>query len=63
MAKQEIRERIQAWWCTKPGHPGMWVYTQKIAIDKLAEGYDIEIAAITRYADGRLPKIERGVVL
>lgn len=36
------------WHCTKPGHPGMLVYTQAIALDKLAEGFDIEIGSVIR---------------
>lgn len=36
------------WHCTKPGHPGMIVYTQKIALDKLNEGFDIEIGQVIR---------------
>lgn len=36
------------WHCTKPGHVGMLVYTQEIALDKLAEGFDIEIGSVVR---------------
>lgn len=36
------------WHCTKPGHPGMTVYTQEIALAELAEGFDIEIGTVIR---------------
>ena len=54
--------RIQVWRCTKDGHPGMIVYTQAIAIDKMAEHFDIEIGVITRHADGSR-SYEWGVIL
>lgn len=44
--------RVQAWKCTKPGYVGMTVYTQSIAIDKMADGFDVQILAIDRHPDG-----------
>ena len=43
---------VQAWSCAKAGHVGMTVYAQSIAIDKMAEGFDIAVVAIGRHADG-----------
>ena len=43
---------VQAWICGKEGHPGMMVYTQDIALDKMGEGFNVEIVAIVRHADG-----------
>lgn len=34
---------VPCWVCTKQGHVGMTVYTQKIALDKFAEGFDIRL--------------------
>lgn len=36
------------WHCTKPGHPGMLVYTQERAIQALSDGFDIEIGTVVR---------------
>lgn len=41
------------WHCTKPNTPSMIVYTQSIALDKLADGYDIEIGRVVRLPQRR----------
>lgn len=53
---------VQAWTCAKEGHPGMIVYTQAIAIDKMAEGFNVQIVAIIRHADGS-NTFQPGVIL
>lgn len=45
-------KRVQVWRCTKVGHVGMIVYAQSIAVDKFAEGFDVEIGVITRHESG-----------
>jgi hypothetical protein len=44
--------RIQVWRCTKDGQSSMIVYSQSIAIDKFAAGFDIEIGVIIRHPNG-----------
>ena len=54
--------RVQAWECTKNDHPGMLVYTQAIALQKMSEGFNIDIVAITR-REGYAPTFEYGVLI
>lgn len=44
--------RVQAWRCTKRGTPGTTVYDQRIALDWMGRGYDVELVAIDRHPDG-----------
>jgi len=65
MEQPTIRQRVQAWDVTAPGHVGYRVYTQSIALDKFNElGADAEmrILAITRWSDGSR-SYDYGVVL
>jgi hypothetical protein len=34
---------VPRWVCSKPGHVGYTVYTQEIALNKFAEGFDIRL--------------------
>jgi hypothetical protein len=45
-ATEPVTETV--WHCTKEGHSGMLVYSQEIAIDKMGEGFDIEIGTVVR---------------
>jgi hypothetical protein len=53
---------VQAWECTYPGVPGCIVYTPKLALDKVSEGYDVQILKITR-RPGRGPLIQPGLLV
>lgn len=50
----------QAWECKGPKFNGL-VYTQEIALNKLADGCDIVSVTIIRHADGRI-EFERGTI-
>lgn len=40
------------WHCTRQGHPGMLVYSPLIALEKLAEGFDVELGHVIRVPRG-----------
>ena len=46
------------WHCTKVGDPGIMVYTQKIAIAKLQEGYDIETGSVIHLPQNKYAPVE-----
>lgn len=46
------------WHCAKVGHPGMMVYTEEIAINKLREGFDIELGSVIRLPQNRYRPVE-----
>jgi hypothetical protein len=53
---------VQAWLCGKEGHQSMMVYTQEIAIDKMADGRNVSIMVIVRHKDGT-NTFQPGVIL
>lgn len=56
---------VQAWEftdATNKARQGGLCYTQEIALDRLADGFSIEIVTIIRHDDGRR-EIERGTLL
>lgn len=50
-----------AWRCTKEGTPGAIVYCQNIALNFMAQHYDIEIGKIRRDPWGNYMRNENGV--
>ncbi len=54
--------RIQAWECTRRGWPTLLVYTLPSVLRMLGAGYDVEVIAVDRHADGRR-SLHRGVLV